>query len=202
MKKSLLLAALILAFSVVSFAQGDNLIIDDFETPIIGGLDGTIDFGSGNGSSVEVSSEPEIKYSNDSSLKVVYDAVAGGYMWIARGFDLDAQNAGWLVDPQDIIWDDYSGLAFYMYGSDSRNRIAVDVKDSGNEVWRFIINDDFSGWKEVVCLFDQFVVRDDWQPESSDKNSVIDFPLKSYQFEPLPESSGTLYFDRVELIKK
>ncbi|MDD5664989.1 MAG: carbohydrate binding domain-containing protein [Candidatus Omnitrophica bacterium] len=202
MKKSLLLAALILAFSVVSFAQGDNLIIDDFETPIIGGLDGTIDFGSGNGSSVEVSSEPEIKYSNDSSLKVVYDAVAGGYMWIARGFDLDAQNAGWLVDPQDIIWDDYSGAAFYMYGSDSKNRIAVDVKDSGNEVWRFIINDDFNGWKEVVCLFDQFVVRDDWQPESSDKNSVIDFPLKSYQFEPLPESSGTLYFDRVELIKK
>ncbi len=202
MKKAGLLIALILVFCVVSFAQGDNFIIDDFETPIIGGLDGTIDYGSGNGSSVEVSSEPEIKYSKDSSLKVVYDAVAGGYMWIARGFDLDAQNAGWLVDPQDIIWDDYSGLAFYMYGSDSKNRIAVDVKDSGNEVWRFIINDDFSGWREVACPFAQFVVRDDWQPESSDKNSIIDFPLKSYQFEPLPESSGTLYFDRVELIKK
>jgi len=202
MKKAGLLIALILVFCVVSFAQGDNFIIDDFETPIIGGLDGTIDYGSGNGSSVEVSSEPEIKYSKDSSLKVVYDAVAGGYMWIARGFDLDAQNAGWLVDPSDIIWDDYSGLAFYMYGSDSKNRIAVDVKDSGNEVWRFIINDDFNGWREVVCPFEQFAVRDDWQPESSDKNSIINFPLKSYQFEPLPESSGTLYFDRVELIKK
>ncbi|OQB12923.1 MAG: Carbohydrate binding domain (family 11) [Candidatus Omnitrophica bacterium ADurb.Bin205] len=202
MKKAGLLVALILVFSVVSFAQGDNLIIDDFETPIIKGLDGTIDYGSGNGSSVEVSSEPKIKYSKDSSLKVVYNAVAGGYMWIARGFDLDAQNAGWLVDPQDIIWDDYSALAFYMYGSDSKNRIAVDVKDSGNEVWRFIINDDFNGWREVVCPFEQFAVRDDWQPESSDKNSIINFPLKSYQFEPLPESSGTLYFDRVELIKK
>jgi len=38
------------------------------------------------------------------SLKVTYDAVPGGYMWIARGFGLDAKNTAWLVKNEDIKW--------------------------------------------------------------------------------------------------
>jgi hypothetical protein len=45
-------------------------------------------------------------------------------------------------------------------------------------------------------------VRDDWQPDGADKNGQIDFPIKVCQFEPLPGSKGTLYFDTVELVKK
>jgi hypothetical protein len=45
-------------------------------------------------------------------------------------------------------------------------------------------------------------VRDDWQPATADKNAKIDFPIKIFQFEPLPSSQGTLYFDTVELVKK
>lgn len=187
---------------VSSFAQDKGLLIDDFEGVISGGLFGTVDFGAGNGSSVEVTASTDIKHSGEQSLKVTFDAVPGGYMWIARGFGLDAENTQWLVKPEDIDWAKYDALSFYMYGNNSGASIAVDIKDSYNEMWRFLTKDNFSGWQEAVCPFNEFFARSDWQPGNADKNDTLDFPLKSFQFEVLPETKGTLYFDEVKLIKK
>jgi hypothetical protein len=190
-------------FSAVSFsfAQSESLLIDDFEGVLSGPPSGTVDFGAGGGSILEVSADTQIKYSGKQSLKVQYDAVSGGYMWIARGFGLDAQNSSWLIKPEEIIWKDYGVFSFYLYGSNSKVQIAFDIKDSGNEMWRFLVEDNFAGWKEIVCPFKDFFVRDDWQPDSADKNAVLDFPVKSFQFEPRPEAKGTLYFDSVSLAK-
>ncbi|MCM8795200.1 MAG: hypothetical protein NC928_00700 [Candidatus Omnitrophica bacterium] len=185
-----------------SFAENKNLLLDDFEGVISGGPQGTVDFGAGNGASVEVMAETKIKYSGKQSLKVVYDAIPGSYMWIARGFDLDASNAGWLIKPQEINWQDYQAVSFYMYGNNSGAQVAFDVKDSGDEMWRFMFEDNFKGWRQIICSFSDFFVRTDWQPANSDKNSTIDFPLKSFQFEPRPEAKGIVYFDKVELIAR
>ena len=184
------------------FAQTKDLLLDDFEGKIIGGQDGTVDFGAGNGSTVEVVAANDIKYSGEQSLRVVYNAVAGGYMWIARGFDLDAKNANWLIKPQDIDWKNYNAFSFYMYGSDSKAKIAFDIKDNGNEMWRFMVEDNFKGWKRIICPFNEFFARGDWQPDSADKNASLDFPIKSFQLEPRPEAKGTVYFDYVELVEK
>jgi hypothetical protein len=183
-------------------AQEKSLLIDDFEIPISGGPDGTVDFGSGGGSTVEVTGATDIKYKGQQSIKVVYDAVAGGYMWIARGFDLDAKNAAWLIRPEDIDWQKFNAISFYMYGSDSKANIAFDVKDNGYEIWRFMIEDNFKGWQKIVCPFNEFFVRGDWQPNNADKNATLDFPLRNFQFEPRPEAKGTVYFDTVELLSK
>ncbi len=203
MKKTIyLILVLVFVCFTLSFAASEDLLIDGYEVNISGGPDGTVDFGSGNGSTVEVSASKDILSSGSQSLKVDYDAVPGGYIWIARGSGLDAKNATWLRDPQGIDWVQYKAIAFYMHGNDSKAQVAFDVKDSGGEIWRFIVDDNFKGWKQVVCPFGSFSVRSDWQPDSADKNDKMDFPLKSYQFEPLPESKGTLYFDDVELLKK
>ncbi len=203
MKRVLVLAAaLVLGLWFSSFAETDYLLIDDFEVPISGGPEGTVDFGAGNGSSVEVTAETGTKKSGDQSIKITYDAVPGGYMYIARGAGLDAKNASWLLKPEDIKWEDYSAISFYLYGSDSKQTIAFDIKDNGGELWRFTFVDDFKGWKKVICSFDKFMVRDDWQPDSADKNWALDFPIKIFQFEPLPEGKGTIYIDTVELVKK
>ena len=202
MKRVLGVLAVVLIASSCTFAQNKGLLIDDFEGAITGGADGTVDFGSGNASSVVVTGAQDIRNTGNQSLKVVYDAVAGGYMYIARGFGLDAKSAAWLVKTEDIVWKDYKALAFYMYGSNSKTQVAVDLKDNGNEMWRLIITDDFTGWKQIVCPFDTFFARGDWQPDSADKNAQLDFPVKSYQFEPLPKKKGTLYFDTVELLRK
>lgn len=184
-----------------SYAQ-DKLLIDDFEGAVSGGPAGTVDYGSGNGSSVEVTAAADVRQSGSQSLKIVYDAVPGGYIWVARGAGLDAKNSSWLVNPEDIDWKKYDTVSFYIYGADSKVRIAFDIKDNGGEIWRFIIDDGFKGWKEFDCSFADFFARDDWQPDSAEKNGRLDFPLKSYQFEPLPEAKGAIYVDDVELIKR
>jgi hypothetical protein len=203
MKKLGLVIIFTLCFAVCGCAQekSQGLLLDSFECDITGGPAGTVDFGAGNGSSIMVTASTDIKHSASQSLKIVYNAVPGGYMYAARGFGLDAKNTAWLVKPEDISWKDYNAISFYMYGSDSKTKVAFDVKDSGNEMWRFIAEDNFTGWKQVVCPFAEFYARSDWQPNDADKNANMDFPLKVYQFEPLPEAKGTLYFADVELVK-
>jgi hypothetical protein len=202
--KKIFFAMVLAVLSAVGIvlAEGNNLLIDDFEISISNGPEGTVDFGAGNGSSVEVTESTDIKNSGNKALKVVYDAVNGGYIYVSRGTGLDAKNANWAINPSDIKWEEYNAVSFYVYGTDSKARIAFDIKDNGGEIWRFITEDDFKGWKKVVCNFDKFLVRDDWQPENADKNGKLDFPIKIFQFEPLAESKGTLYFDTVELVKQ
>lgn len=203
MKKIFFLAAAVVLFAAgICLAQGSNLLLDDFEIAVSNGPEGTVDFGSGNGSTAAVTADTGIKNSGNQALKVVYDAVPGGYIYVSRGSGLDAKNANWPIKPADIKWTEYSAISFYVYGADSKAKIAFDIKDSGGEIWRFITEDDFKGWKKVVASFDKFVVRDDWQPNDADKNGQLDFPIKVFQFEPLPPSKGTLYFDTVELVKK
>ncbi len=203
MKRAFLVMALTVLSAVgISWAEGKNLLVDDFEISISNGPEGTVDFGAGNGSNVQVTESTDIKNSGNKAIKVVYDAVKGGYIYVSRGTGLDAKNANWLIKPSDIKWEEYNAISFYVYGTDSKANIAFDIKDNGGEIWRFMTQDDFKGWKRVVCNFDKFVVRDDWQPENADKNGQLDFPIKVFQFEPLPESKGTLYFDTVELVKK
>lgn len=199
MRITKLVIAMVLLAGAVALAQGEALLLDDFETPVSGGPQGTVDFGSGGDSSVEVAASADIKNSGSQSIKITYTAAAGGYMWVARGFGLDSANAGWLVKPEDIKWDRYSAMSFYMYGSGSGAMVAFDVKDSGNEMWRFMLKDDFSGWKKITCSFSEFFARGDWQPDNADKNAAFDFPLRSFQFEPRPEAKGVVYFDTVEL---
>lgn len=202
MRKFLLAGFLILVFISAALAEDKLLLIDDFEGPIVGGHDGTVDFGTGNGSTLAVTAVAEPVHSGKQALKAEFEALAGGYMWIARGEGVDAKNAHWLVKPEDINWNEYKAISFWMYGAGSKAQIALEVKDSGGEIWRFISTDNFKGWKQTTCLFSLFAPRNDWQPDTSDKNGELNFPIKSYDFEPLPESKGVLYFDEVVLIKK
>ncbi|MCX5696879.1 MAG: hypothetical protein NTU54_02730 [Candidatus Omnitrophica bacterium] len=199
MKKIVFSITGVLMLAAICFAQDKGLLLDDFEGALSGGPDGTVDFGAGNGSSLEVTAAADIVHSGKQSLKANFDAVTGGYMYIAKGFGLDAKNSAWLVKPQDIDWKKYNAISFYMFGADTKTKVAIDIKDNGNEMWRFMVTDDFKGWKKTVIPFKDFFVRGDWQPDNADKNAVLDLPIKSYQLEPLPPAKGTLYFDQVEL---
>src|SRR3989338_1022631 len=201
-KSSILTLFFVFFIALFSFAQEKGLLIDDFENPIVGGQEGTVDFGAGNGSEIEVVAAGEIKYSGNQSLGIIYNAVSEGYMWVARGFGLDAKNAQWLVKPESIDWQKFNAIAFYMNGSGTGTKIAFDIKDNGNEMWRFMLEDNFQGWQKITCPFNEFFVRSDWQPNNADNNATLDFPIKSFQFEPRPEAKGVVYFDDVELISK
>lgn len=202
MKAVALVLSIFLSVAAVCFAQPGALLIDDFEGPIDGGPNGTVDFGAGAGSTVEVSADTEIKYCGNQSLKVDYFANAGGYMWVARGYKLDAANSSWLLRPDEIDWSRYNAFSFYMYGTASRAQICFDVKDDGGQMWRFTFEDKAKGWQRVLCPFDKFSVRSDWQPQGADNNGRLDPPIVSYRFEVLPQGEGTLRFDCISLIKE
>lgn len=176
------------------------LVLDDFEGDIVSSPAGTIDAGSGNGSSVEARADKENKSSGEQSLKIIYDAVAGGYIWVARGYNLDVKGAArWTAEPDKISWQNYGAISFYMFGSGSNMRMAFDVKDAEGEMFRFMVTDDFKGWKQIVCPFAQFFPRGDWQPPTATVNGALDFPVRSFQFEPIAVSKGTVGIDEVAL---
>ncbi|HNX81015.1 MAG TPA: carbohydrate binding domain-containing protein [Candidatus Omnitrophota bacterium] len=202
MKKLLFAFSLVVVCAAWAFAAEKSVQLDDFEGVISGGAEGTVDFGAGNGSAVEVTATPEQAHGGKQSLKVVYDAVSGGYMYIAKGTKLDAKKADWKVKPEDVNWKEFNAISVWVFGADSKETVAIDVKDNGGEIWRSTFVDDFKGWKQIAILFNEFKARDDWQPDSADKNGTLDFPVRSYQFEPLTPGKGVLYFDDVEIIQK
>ena len=202
MKKTVYLLVIAVSLFVLALQGFANksLVLDDFEGDIIMGPNGTMDAGAGNGSSVDVKADKTLKMSGEQSLKIVYDAVAGGYLWIARGYGLDVKGAArWNIEPEKINWSNYAAINFYMYGSGSNARMAFDIKDAGGEMFRFMVTDDFKGWKLIVCPFDRFFPRGDWQPPTAEVNGKLDFPIKSFQFEPIAVAKGELNVDLVSL---
>lgn len=190
----------LLSISIVGCSNAPSEVtIDSFEGPL---TKETVDYGSSEGSSLKVEADTNIKICGAQSLKIEYELKPSGYMWIARGYNLDVKGAAkWEVLPQDIKWRAYNAVSLQMYGTNSGGVVAFDLKDKDGEIWRYIIDDDFTGWKEIICPFKDFFVRKDWQPEKAVKNEVMDFPVMSFQFEPRLPGKGVYYFDCVKLIR-
>ncbi len=175
------------------------ILVDDFEGEI---SKETVDYGVGGGTEIKVSASRDIKYSGEQSVKIEYSCVPSGYMWVARGYNLDAEGAGqWLRLPDKIKWKRYKAISFYYYGEGKDVAIAFDIKDAKKEMWRYMFNDDTEGWKEVVCDFGKFFARSDWQPSDAVADGELDFPIMSYQWEVRTPSKGVIYFDKVEVRK-
>lgn len=183
---------------VAGCAPAKPLLIDSFEGPID---KTTVDSGTSEGTTLAVTGDTALKMCGNQSLKIEYDLKNSGYMWIARGYNLDVPGAAqWLIGPKDISWRSYNAISLNVYGAKSSGVIAFDIKDAGGEIWRALIDDDFTGWKEVVIRFKDFFPRKDWQPQTAEVNEKIDYPIMSYQFEPRLPGKGVYYFDCVTLV--
>jgi len=181
------------------FAFESVILLDDFEGEI---SKKTVDYGMGNGTEIQVSASKDINYSGEQSIKVEYSCVPSGYMWVARGYNLDVKEAAkWLKPPEKIRWKKYKALSFYYYGEGKDVAIAFDIKDAKKEIWRYMFNDDTEGWKEVVCDFGKFFARSDWQPSDAVADGELDFPIMSFQWEVRTPAKGVIYFDKVEVQK-
>lgn len=196
-------ALLIVTFAIVMVSgctvAPKEVLLDSFEGEI---NKQTVDYGTAKGSFLEVVAGTDQKICGEQSLKIIYELGTSGYMWIARGYNLDVQGAAqWLVKPADIKWKAYNAVSIQMYGNGNGAVVAFDLKDSGGEMWRFLLDDDVAGWKEVICPLEQFFPRGDWQPDTAEKNGQLDFPIMSFQFEPRLAGKGIYLFDCVKLIR-
>ena len=199
-KNLLLIGVSILIVIGVSAAlimpKNGDLMIDSFEGAI---NKKTVDFGSADNSSLEVTAAKNESVCGHQSLKLKYTLNKGGYMWCAKGAGLDVLESAWQVDPAKIQWEKYDAIRFSMYGNKT-GTVAFDLKDAGGELHRFMVKDDFAGWKEITIKFSDFIARADWQPQTADGNKTLDFPVKSFQWEPKTVGSGELYFDCMRLV--
>ena len=182
------------------WAEENSLSLDSFE----GKIDkSTVDFGAAAGSSIQVEADRTQKACGEQSLKMTYSLQEGGYMFCARGQGLDVATATWDGQPGDQVnWSEYKAISFQLMDTRENNGpIAIDIKDSGKEIWRYLINNEQKDWTKITIPLDQFKVREDWQPSTADGNRTLDFPIKSYQWEPKTPGEGVIYFDCVELSK-
>ncbi len=176
-----------------------ELMLDSFEGPL---NSRTVDYGSDSNTRIRVVSSPLIKKCGRQSLLIDYKLSEDGYMYCARGFGLDVPGAHWAgPNPKDIEWSNYTGFSIQVHGS-NQGTIAFDVRDNGGELHRFMIEDNFRGWREIIVPFSSLTARTDWQPKSADGNKTLDFPIWTFQFEPKNVGEGKAYFDCVMLIKE
>jgi hypothetical protein len=200
MKKVFLpLVAVVILFAAACSFGPKEMLIDSFEGDI---NNKTVDYGASNTSSLVVSADRELKVCGEQSLRLDYQLKTSGYMWAARGYNLDVKTAAkWEVEPNKIPWKNFNAISLQMYGQNTGSVVAFDIKDAAGEYWRFLLDDDFSGWKEITCPFDNFFARKDWQPEKATRNDILDFPIMSFQFEPRLPGKGVYRFDCVKAIK-
>jgi len=204
----MIIGTIVLIFCVyyyASFFRGNKLLIESFEGKI--GVD-TVDYGSSADSTISASGSSQFSKCGMQSLKLQYDLKPSGYVYCATGYDLhhvtdssswNAGTSGWIVDPDQIQWDDFNALSIYLRGQKS-SRVAIDVKDAGGELWRSMVQVGSSGWKKFLIPFDEFSVRTDWQPDAAVKDRVMNFPITSLQIEPKDHGRNTLYADCVTLV--
>jgi hypothetical protein len=184
----------------------DFLLIDSFEGKI--GVD-SVDYGSSSNSSAVVKAASAFSRCGNNAIQLDYALQPSGYVYFARGDGLHYQSdsstwmtarAGWIVPPDKIQWDRYGAFSIYIRG-DQTVKVAVDLKDSGGELWRHFVTLRGKGWKTFQIPFNKFSVRTDWQPPQAKLNRKMDFPMTSFQVEPKTPGKGTLYVDCVKLVE-
>jgi hypothetical protein len=199
-----------LSFSLVIFlaiavchAENEDLLINDFEGQISPAPEGILDIGNIGDSYIQIEAAANIKYSGQQSLKIIYYVMPQGFSWVMNAHGLHGKS-DWLVEPEDIRWAEYNAISFYMYGYDSKIKLNFEIFDTNGEIWIFPIEDNFNGWKKIICPFNYFQPRKDWQPGQAITNSILDFPIKAFTFHfpPQTEKKGVVYFDCVGLTKK
>jgi hypothetical protein len=174
---SLVIAGSFAAACVAEEAAAPKVfVLDDFEGEIVDGK--TVDARAGGGSSVAVSADTVEKHSGAQSLKIDYDAVEGGSIYVSRAV------------PDGIAWASYGAISFWMKGTGSGAQVALDFEDTTGEMYRCMVKDDAKTWKQAICPFPQFLALGDGQ---------LSFPIKAFRFEPLAIAKGVIYIDDVSL---
>lgn len=104
--------------------------------------------------------------------------------------------------PQD--WSGYSGMDFWVYGSNSGNPIRLEVLDnpavgsSGDthERYEYQFIDDWSGWRHFSLQWSAFSRRSDWQPAGAPNDGFTRTQIGGFNFSPL---SGILSIQMDEI---
>ena len=68
-------------------------------------------------------------------------------------------------------WSTWLGVTFWVYGADSGGVLLFEIQENRNpgsmvndvEVWSYSFQDNFTGWKTVLCPLEQISPQGDWE---------------------------------------
>jgi beta-glucanase (GH16 family) len=144
----------------------DPIVVDNFETPLRSGSDGTIAVGFNTfqdpNSSVAITTAatppaPTLPAVGTPNNVLQVDLNVVSFAGVTHSFE-NADANRWVS--QD--WSAYEGISFWLYGSGSGIDLFVDVLDNRNspppttddaERWSVGLKDNFSGWQEIKLPF-------------------------------------------------
>jgi len=159
------------------YSNAKTVIVDDFENGLPSGEDA---YGNGIGfvtwgdfwtgttvaiTTTLVADDDPLALpgqSGDNHL-LQFDANVNGWGGLTHAFENEDVDA-WT--PQD--WTRYEGVAFWLYGQNTGNQLLFEIQDNRNpgstgadvEIWSYGFVDDFSGWRQIVLGFDEFVRKE------------------------------------------
>lgn len=143
-------------------------------------------------SQYQVILEAKNVHSGKASVALIYKPFsASGWVQIQKDF------------PVALNWQDFDGIAVWIYGDGSNSEINVKFKDASNAAWRSPwVKVDWQGWEEVRFKFPDFR-RDLFDPESSEGKSVMSLEeIKSVAFGMRGERNSTIFLDDVNLVSE
>jgi beta-glucosidase len=173
--------------------DGKTLTIDDFDSGVPAGL---VAFGGDASNTptlapVPAGDRPGAAAGNQ-ALKLTYAVTS--YGGISRG-----------IEAQD--WSQFDGFSFWANGSGTGASIQFEVKDGGAdsdhaELFEAFYTDDFAGWRKVQVPFRQFKRRTSYQPPGAPTDGKLELKqMRGYAIN-LPQTSGTLALDQVEIYQQ
>ncbi len=162
----------------------DQILITDFEDPSL---------------QINIFSGPQSKI----DAKISSEQVKNG-KFAARVEHNTKDWSGAVVVPpaEKKDWTGMKTFRMWVFGSNSKSQLNIDIPDAKKEFFRYSYVDDFEGWKELVIPLSDFKSRTDWQPSDASINKKMDFPIQEIQFCTSGFGKGVHYFDDIIIDSK
>lgn len=195
----LILALLISGYFIfkTNGSKDGSLMLDSFGGEL--GLS-TVACGASSDSSILVEPDTKIKSCGKQSMKVIYNLSKTGNVHCAKGYGLEVPKSRWEISFETVDWLGYGAFSIQFYGNNS-GEVAFDLLDNGGEIYRFMILDNFKGWKEIIIPFSALKPLSDFHQQKAHGNNQIDLPIKAFQLEPMTSGKGSFNVDCVKLVK-
>lgn len=97
-------------------------------------------------------------------------------------------------------WSNYKAISFYIKSADGKKvNMILRLADANDERFGGPLVKVTPDWQQVVIPFDKFKARSDWQPDTSKRDTFLDFPIREMEFAP-QSPKGSVIIDMIEAI--
>jgi len=112
--------------------------------------------------------------------------------------NMDWNGVGMSFTPKQK-WTIKNSLSFSLKGSNSKNKIRLEIADNQGERFEYQIVDNFNTWKKFNIPIKNFKRRADWQPNTAPNNGLTLSAVEGLSISWVNSGKGTLAIDNLVL---